>query len=132
MELDYAPFGVTMSEHDEQKAVVQWFRLQYPQYAWLLFSTPNGGARHPAVAGKLKAEGVRAGVFDLFLMIARRGAHGLWIEMKTEKGVLSEHQKRFQADAIAQGYAAVVCYGFDMARGAIEEYLRSSEADCIG
>lgn len=111
------------TEHDEQVATCQWFHLQYPQYRGHLFAIPNGGARHPAVAGKLKAEGVVPGVSDLFLMVARPGCPGLWIEMKAKDGRLSEPQKRFQERAQSQGYKAITCYGFEQAKAAIQEYL---------
>ena len=114
-----------MSEHQHQVAVIEWFGLQYPKLNGLLFAIPNGGLRNKAVAGKLKAEGVRPGVSDLFLMVATKGMHGMWIEMKDSCGKRpSPEQIAFQKDAADQGYAAVTCYGFDMARGAIEEYLR--------
>lgn len=32
-----------------------------------LFAIPNGGERHAAVANKMKVEGAKAGVYDLFL-----------------------------------------------------------------
>ena len=54
-----------------------------------IFAIPNGGARHPAVAYKLKAEGVLRGVPDLYIPEWK-----LWIEMKRIKGgVLSDDQK---------------------------------------
>lgn len=111
------------SEHVEQCATCEWFWLQYPQYRRHLFAIPNGGARHPAVAAKLKAEGVIPGVFDLFLMVARPGCAGMWIEMKAKGGKVSDHQKDFKGRAEAQGFKAVVCYGFEEAKQAIQEYL---------
>ena len=117
-----------MSEHDHQVATVEWFNLQYPKLRGLLFAIPNGGLRNKAVAGKLKAEGVRAGVSDLFLMVATKGMHGMWIEMKDSCGKRpSPEQIAFQKDAAAQGYVAVTCYGVDMAIGAISEYLHGIE-----
>lgn len=112
-----------MNEHKEQCLLVEWFQLQYPMYKRHLFSVPNGGFRSKAAAGKLKAEGVMPGVFDLFLMVARPGCPGMWIEMKTKGGRVSDHQKDFKAKAESQGYKAVVCYGFDDAKQAIQEYL---------
>jgi hypothetical protein len=49
------------SEHDQQVALFTWANQnldRYPVLRWM-FAVPNGGHRHPAVAGKLKAEGVK-------------------------------------------------------------------------
>lgn len=113
------------AEHLEQKKLIQWFRLQYPRLRYCLFAIPNGGARHVAVAKKLKDEGVLAGVSDLFLMKASQSYHGLFIEMKSKKGKLSEAQKEFSANANIQGYLAVTCYGFDAAKKIITDYLHN-------
>lgn len=67
------------SEHAEQIAFVQWFRLQFPSVR--IIAIPNGGARNRVVAMKLKAEGVSAGVPDLHVP-----AWHLWIEMKRKHG----------------------------------------------
>ena len=87
---------------------------------------PNGGARHPAVAAKLKAEGVRPGVPDLFLA-APSGrdvlAKGLWIELKRHPNRPSAEQEAVIAYLRRQGYHCVVAYGFDEAKMAIEGYL---------
>ena len=56
-----------MSEHHEQCALFAWLRLQWPDLDRVSFAIPNGGHRHKAVAGKLKAEGVKAGVPDIFI-----------------------------------------------------------------
>ena len=45
-----------------------------------LFAVPNGGHRNAAVAGKLKAAGVRSGVSDLVLIGRNRLV--VWIEVK--------------------------------------------------
>lgn len=47
----------------------------------MIFAVPNGGARNPVVAAKLKLEGVTKGVPDTFIP-----EWDLWIEMKKEKG----------------------------------------------
>lgn len=76
-----------MTEDQEQMLFVQWFRRQHPHHR--IFAIPNGGARHPAVAAKLKATGTVAGVPDLYVP-----ALHLWVEMKRQKGgVLSAVQK---------------------------------------
>ena len=110
------------TEHQEQVAVVQWFRLAYPKL--IIFSIPNGGVRNIGTAVKLKSEGVLAGVADLFLMQPNIHHHGMFIEMKAAKGKVSEQQKYFLEQAKAKGYAACVCYSFEEAQAAITNYLR--------
>jgi hypothetical protein len=111
-----------MNEHQTQVAVITWFRMQYPKL--IMFAIPNGGVRNIVTAVKLKSEGVLAGVADLFLMKANTKYHGLFIEMKAPKGKVSDQQKYFIEQAKAQGYAACVCFGFDEAQAAINNYLR--------
>ena len=84
-----------MTEHDEQAALFQWAELmaaQIPELR-LMFAIPNGGHRHIGVARKLKAEGVKPGVPDIFLPVARNKFHGLFIEMKFGRGRLTKEQK---------------------------------------
>jgi hypothetical protein len=113
------------SEHLEQVAVINWFRLQYKQYANYLFAIPNGGVRNIGTAIKLKKEGVMAGVPDLFLMMPNNNYHGLWIEMKIKGGKASDSQKQFISAASLIGYHAVICYGFEEAQNTINNYLRN-------
>jgi len=113
-----------LNEHQEQKILVRWYRLQYSQYAKYLFAVPNGGVRHIGTAIKIKEEGGLAGIPDLFLMIPKGGYHGLLIEMKVKGGRVSDSQKEFMEAALLMGYQAVVCYGFEQARDAINNYLQ--------
>lgn len=112
-------------EHKLQCACVRWMRLSMPFEAGLLFSVPNGGARDAVTGARLKAEGVMAGVADLFLSIPNAQYHGLYIEMKTEKGVQSQSQKIFQQRVEAMGYRYTVVRSFDQFVADIREYLNS-------
>jgi hypothetical protein len=112
-----------MNEHQIQVAVVQWFRLCYPRL--IMFAIPNGGMRNIGTAIKLKNEGVIAGISDLFLMSPNKTHHGMFIELKSAKGKLSEQQKYFLEQAKAKGYAACVCYSFEEAQAAINNYLHN-------
>lgn len=67
------------TEHEEQREFVRWFRQTYSGVR--IFAIPNGGARSPSVAGRLKAEGVSKGVPDLYIPAWRT-----WVEMKRQKG----------------------------------------------
>lgn len=115
------------SEHDEQVKVFQWAEQNLDKWDGVLaylFAIPNGGARHPAVAGKLKAEGVKAGVPDIFLPIpAQRYYHGLFIEMKVGKNKRTEKQERWGKFLLRMGYCVKVCYSATEAIYTIREYL---------
>lgn len=114
------------TEEQEQAAVFEWavlMRNQFPELS-LLFHIPNGGWRAPATAAKLKAQGVKAGVPDLFLPVARGGFHGLWIELKRQHdGKLSKPQKEWIDDMRKQGYKAERANGADEAIAILQEYL---------
>ena len=114
------------TEHGEQSALVEacaWLENQRPELA-LLFAIPNGGERHPAVAARLKAEGVKPGVPDLFLPVARGGHHGLWIEMKAGRNRSTANQLAWAERLRGQGYRVEVCYGAEAALAVLVEYLQ--------
>lgn len=111
-------------ESREQTMCVSWFRLQYPEYAYLLVANANGGKRNKIEAAIMKGEGVTAGVSDLTLYVPSGQYHGLLIEMKTAKGRQTEHQKRWQSIVERQGYMYVVCRGFEEFRDLIPKYLK--------
>jgi hypothetical protein len=108
------------TEHYEQRELVRWFRLMFPGV--LLMAIPNGGARSAATAGRLKAEGVLAGVPDLFVPAWR-----LWIEMKrTKGGVVSGDQKKVISALRDAGYEVLICRGFADAQAQISEHVKKS------
>ena len=67
-------------EHRIQCSCVKWFNLKYPKLKGRLFAVPNGGRRDTVTGGKLKAEGVTAGVSDLILLKSNRDYGALLIE----------------------------------------------------
>jgi hypothetical protein len=112
-------------EHNSQVALFQWAELEqrrYPELA-LMFAVPNGGLRNKVVAKKLKAEGEKAGVLDVWLPVARGGWHGLVIEMKSKKGKVEPKQKWWIENLTVQKYMVVVCYSFDEAMVTLKAYL---------
>jgi hypothetical protein len=117
---------LSASEHEEQKALIEWAKYQRFNGTPIrddLHCIPNGGQRHPAVAAKMKAEGVTAGIPDLMLTIPVAPYHGLFIELKARGGRLTEKQREHIERLRERGYHAVCCVGFDEARIAIERYL---------
>jgi hypothetical protein len=113
-------------EHEHQKALFIWWELEAGRRGInprLMWATPNGGFRHIGTARRLKAEGVKAGVPDVFLAIPSKGYHGLFIELKAPKGRVSPEQGEMVSILLLSGYQCRVCYGWDDARGVIENYL---------
>jgi len=115
-------YNLIMNEHNHQKLLIAWFRANYPDI--LVFAIPNGGRRDAATAQNLKSEGVVAGIPDLFVA---DGKPGLFVEMKKPGGVLSAAQKVIIPALKAAGYEVSVCYGYNEAKIAIMDYLKTTE-----
>ena len=71
-----------------------------------------------------KAVGLKSGVSDLCLPVARCGYHGLYIEMKAMDGKTTEKQQDFLTAVREQGYFSCACWGADAAIEVIEKYMR--------
>lgn len=119
------------TEDEEQAALFQWAdraACSIPELR-LLFAIPNGGYRHPATAAKMARTGVRAGVPDMCLPVARGCVHGLYIELKRRRGgVTSVNQKEWIRRLTEQGYMVLVCKGWEEAKNVIEFYLATPGA----
>lgn len=110
----------------EQAALLAEVQLRYPAAFKLIYHVPNGGHRHKAVAAKLKGQGVKAGVPDLVLPMARGGHFGLYIEFKAQPpfdAAVSPSQDAYLQALTDQGYLAIVCRGHIDALEAIRAYL---------
>lgn len=122
-----------LTEHEEQVNVFRWagdcasYGI-YPELA-LMFAIPNvsyGGTRRDLFRGmKLKAEGRKAGVPDIFLPVPRGDYCGLFVEMKKIGGAVNAIQKDWIKELNEQGYLAIVCYGCQEAIAEIEKYLNT-------
>jgi hypothetical protein len=116
-------------EHQNQYALTSWWAIKHKSYKlpeFSLFAVPNGGARNAVTGAILKREGVRKGVPDLFLAVPNETYHGLFIEMKATKGVISKDQQAFIDHANAQKYKAVICYDWQSASDLIVNYLNNN------
>jgi hypothetical protein len=123
------------TENAVQAEVIRWAadnEHRYPELA-LLFAIANGGGRTRAQAAELKLTGVKSGVPDLCLPVARGGYHGLYIEEKREpyrdknnklcRGTVSPEQKRWIALLREQGYRVELCEGARPTIALLEGYL---------
>jgi hypothetical protein len=112
-----------MSEKKEQIAVVKWFELQYPHYAHLLVHIPNEGSRTGKTGTILKMMGFKTGFLDLFLAVQNKKYGGLFIEMKSKAGKLSDEQIFYLEALKKEGYLTAVCYNWNIAKTYIEKYM---------
>ena len=111
----------------EQAALMRELELCYPAVFDLIYHVPNGGHRVKGVAAKLKAQGVKAGIPDLVLSMARGGYFGLYIEFKAtppNDAAVSANQQERLRKLNDQGYLAIVCRGHFDAMEQIRAYLR--------
>lgn len=117
------------SESTEQERVIAWSLAHSTSYPALklLYHVPNGGKRNQAEAARLKKQGVKAGVPDLVLPVARDGFHGLYIEMKWDKNKTTGNQKWWLEQLQEQGYKTAVCYGADEVMDQIAAYMHITE-----
>ena len=120
-------YGYVPTESDEQEMLFQWVALAgraVPDLG-LLYHVPNGGFRNKVTGARLKKEGVKAGVPDLFLPVPTDLYHGLYIELKKRdfSNKPTQSQKWWIAALRKKGYRVEVCYGADEAIGAICDYL---------
>lgn len=119
------------SEHEIQAQLMAWAGLmagQYPELS-LLFAIPNE-VRIPGRAGmltvqRMKAEGMKKGVPDLCLPVARNGYYGLFLENKKPDGAVRAEQAWWLDKLCAQGYLAVAVFSLEEAIEVLTEYLRA-------
>lgn len=127
------------SEHAEQVAVCDWWRVACKEYGlpeFALLAIPNGAhlagdARGRAIKmANLKRSGLRPGALDLLLAVPLKyimGGHllcGLWIEMKRKPNKPSPEQEEFILYLRQRGYHVVVAWSADEAITAIKAYLK--------
>ncbi|MFJ3487749.1 VRR-NUC domain-containing protein [Pseudomonas sp. NPDC090202] len=111
----------------EQAALMKELALRLPHVFDLIYHVPNGGHRHKATAAKLKEQGVKAGVPDLVLPMARGGYFGLYVEFKAtppNDAAVSTSQHGYIQRLTEQGYLAIVCRGHFDAMENIRAYLK--------
>lgn len=118
------------TEDEEQIWLFSWAKInsgKWPELE-LMHHIPNGGMRSKSEAARLKAMGVKRGVSDVFLPVAKGGYHGLYIELKAKDGRPEKEQKEWIVAVREQGYYAAVCYGGIEAANLVEAYMKGEVA----
>ena len=113
------------NEAEAQETLFQWAEYQASKYPELklLYHIPNGGKRDKVTAINLKRQGVKAGVPDICLPVARGGYFGLYIELKVGSNKPTKLQNEWLCNLNKQGYLATVCYGWQQAAEILVAYL---------
>ncbi len=120
--------SVNSPEEDLQIACFQWvsmLELKYPILKWMVH-VPNGGKRTKAQAGRLKAMGVKSGVVDVLLPRKFNGRPGLAIELKSDKGRLTEKQAEWLQALSEDGYVTGVARTMEEFQSLVWTYLGKS------
>lgn len=131
-------------EHNEQKKLIdwsdRWFRVKFKHLTCNTVNTkgkkrinsplvafPNEGKRSKITGSRMKQRGLRAGIPDLVLLVKNEKYIGMFIEMKYGKNKTTQNQKVWLSLLSTIGYKCVVCYSFEEAKTAIENYMRNYE-----
>lgn len=114
------------SEELEQEKFNAWFdEFLWPiGYRW--FHPANGGSRNPIEGAKFKRLGVKRGVPDVVLPMAKKSYHGLVIEFKRIDGKMSDlsvEQEEWLEWFKGQKWSVNVAFGFDHAKQIVIDYF---------
>ncbi len=110
-------------EEPEHMALAAWLDKQ----GVLWYHPPNGGKRSLNEGYKLKLMGVKPGVPDICITMARKGFHGLYIELKAIGGTQSDvrqEQRAWLTRLAQEGYKTAVAYGAEQAKAIVRDYFK--------
>ncbi len=113
------------NEYYDQCAVIVWAQThehKWPELAGL-FAIPNGLQMSIGLRVKANKQGIKGGVPDLMLAVARGIYHGLFIEMKDFGKKPSDVQLKWHSYLLGQGYQVKVCYGHLQAIDVLRDYI---------
>lgn len=128
-------------EHQIQTSFVDWCKLARHEYPHLdrIFAIPNesygGTESHARRGARLKAEGRRAGVPDLFLPVpwpwpemgsGSRFYFGLFLETKRPGKAPRPNQRDWIDFLSGRGYACTVYHSVDEGRDVINQYYKGT------
>jgi len=113
-------------EYDYQVAVFQWayfHRNKWPEINFMFAVINETRGISPQKGNRDRLQGKRSGVPDICLPVPRGTFHGLYIEMKSPTGKISENQKKYAIFLKSQGYFVALCNSPECATDTIKDYL---------
>lgn len=114
------------SESDEQQWLFEWAKRQEKVYPGLelMYHIANEGKRSAAGGKSLVEQGLKKGVPDICLPVAKGGYHGMYVELKrTKGGRVGEEQEKWLSELKNQGYHTALCRGWEQAKNEIAAYM---------
>ncbi|HEX5437124.1 MAG TPA: hypothetical protein VFW98_08190 [Gemmatimonadaceae bacterium] len=122
------------TEHQEQVALFAWAGVMAARYPELdeMFAVPNAGGykggygSNRLLAIRAKREGVKPGIEDVMLLVARGGWHGLLMELKRVDATPSDvkqAQRTWHKRHALRGFRVEVCKGAEAAEAVLLDYL---------
>lgn len=121
------------SEDSIQKSFFQICELyisHIPEFA-LFFHVPNGGKRNAIEASKFKLMGVKSGVPDVLLPIARKGYNGLAIEFKYGKNKTTDNQNFWINSLRKENWYVIIAYTWEEALACSMLYCNFTSHECV-
>ena len=114
-----------MSESNEQQLLFEWAYWNKNKYPGIetMYHIANEGKRSASSGRRLKREGLKSGVSDICLPIARCGYNNLYIELKHGKNKATKEQLEFIRLINENGGKALVVYEADNAIEVIKAYF---------
>ncbi|GIV81815.1 MAG: hypothetical protein KatS3mg051_1169 [Anaerolineae bacterium] len=109
-----------------QQAVVEWCQVvasvhNRPEYGYIM-AIPNGQYRR----GQRPEPGHPTWRARFVPAVARRGHHGLWLELKFGRNTTTAQQDWWLATLREQGYCCAVVRSLEEAQEVIDWYLRGT------
>ena len=114
-----------MSESREQQIIFEWASWQKNKYPGIetMYHIANEGKRSASNGSRLKREGLKCGVSDICVPVAKSGYNNLYIELKSGKNKATREQLNFIDLINKYGGKALVVYEADNAIEVIKAYF---------
>ena len=117
------------TESQIQCAFVEYVDTKYPHLKGHLIKITNEGKRSLAYGERMKREGLRRGVSDLFFAVPNKGLGGFWIEVKAPDEEPTLEQNSFLLRMQDIGYAAGWYDNLDDMINYFERYIEGMDDD---
>jgi hypothetical protein len=125
------------TEDQIQMAFMEYVQHMHPDHFPLLFHVPNEGKRGLAGGVRQKRLGLKPGIPDLMFAMPKHIVneyepnkyirtihHGLFLEVKSQKGKLTKAQASMQNLLELEGYYVDTCYNLDELINIFEWYIQ--------